>query len=72
VDKLKTTTKSNTSTLESHGHVSQELEMKLVDIVDRKRQCNIRIIGLKEILEGANAVQSLMHSLPKWFPVPAD
>uniref|UniRef100_A0A3P8UEM9 L1 transposable element RRM domain-containing protein n=1 Tax=Amphiprion percula TaxID=161767 RepID=A0A3P8UEM9_AMPPE len=38
------------------------------DMEDRTRRCNIRVIGLKEGVEGPNVVQYLTRSLPKWFP----
>lgn len=63
---------SNSTGLDHHGKVLQELEFKLADMEDRNRSCNIRVIGLKEGLEGSNTVQYLMRALPKWFPVLAD
>uniref|UniRef100_A0A3Q0RYJ6 L1 transposable element RRM domain-containing protein n=1 Tax=Amphilophus citrinellus TaxID=61819 RepID=A0A3Q0RYJ6_AMPCI len=68
MDKLKTSVESNASVLDCHNHAFQELELKLADMEDRNRRCNIRIIGLKEGLEGSNATQYLTSSLPKWFP----
>lgn len=67
VDNLKTTVEGNSSVLDSHGRAFQELEGKLADMEDRNHRCNIRIIGLKEGLEGSNAIQYLSRSLPVWF-----
>lgn len=48
------------------------MELKLADFEDRNRRCNrrcnIRVIGLKEGIEGANAIQFLSRSLPQLFP----
>ena len=72
VDNLKTTVESNSSVLDSHGNVFQELEVKLADMEDRNQRCNIHVIGLKEGLEGSNAIQYLSRSLSNWFPQLAD
>lgn len=44
------------------------MELKLANMEDRWRRCNIHVTGLDEGLEGSNAAQFLSHSLPKWFP----
>lgn len=62
----------NSSSLDNHDRALQELEVKLADMEDRNRRCNIRVIGLKEGLEGSNAIQYLSSSLPIWFPKLAD
>lgn len=72
VDALKTTVGSNSSTLNRHGQALQAMELKLADMEDRNRRCNIRITGLEEGREGSNATQFLSHSLPKWFPTLGD
>lgn len=72
VDTIKTTVESNSCTLDNHNRTLQDMEMKLADMEDRSRRCNIRVIGLKEGLEGPNAIQYLSHSLPIWFPKLAD
>ena len=69
---LKTTVVSNSGTLNSHDQALQAMELKLADMEDRNRSCNIRVIGLAEGLEGSNAAQFLKHSLPKWFPTLGD
>lgn len=68
VDSLKTTVRSTSSTLNKHGQALQAMELKLADMKDRNRRCNIRVTGLDEGLEGSNAIQFLSHSLSKWFP----
>lgn len=72
VDTIKTTVESNSCTLDNHNRTLQDMEMKLADMEDRSRRCNIRIIGLKEGVEGSNAIQYLSHSLPIWFTKLAD
>uniref|UniRef100_A0A3B4V1X0 L1 transposable element RRM domain-containing protein n=1 Tax=Seriola dumerili TaxID=41447 RepID=A0A3B4V1X0_SERDU len=52
----------------NHETVLHTLELKLADMEDRNRRCNIRIIGLKEGAEGSNSVQYLNRALPEWFP----
>ncbi|CAK6979638.1 hypothetical protein KUCAC02_008291 [Scomber scombrus] len=47
---------------------SETMQLKLADMEDRSRRCNVRAIGLPEGIEGSNAVQYLTKSLPKWFP----
>ncbi|KAL7402035.1 hypothetical protein ABVT39_008422 [Epinephelus coioides] len=54
IDALKTTVGSNSSTLNGHGQALQAMELKLADMEDRNRRCNIRITGLEEGLEGSN------------------
>lgn len=68
VNILKVTMESNSTTLDDHGRVLQDMEAKLADMEDRNRRCNLRCIGLKEGLEGSNAIQYLSRSLPVWFP----
>lgn len=57
VDSLKTAVGSNSSTLDKHDRALQSMELKLADLEDRNRRCNIRVIGLDEGLEGLNATQ---------------
>lgn len=68
VGSLKTAVGSNSSTLSKHDQALQAMELKLADMEDRNRRCNIRVIGLDEGLEGSNATQFISHSLSKWFP----
>lgn len=72
VEQLKTSVQTNSSALDSHGQSLRDMDLKLADMEDRNRRRNIRIIGLEEGLEGSNAIQYLMHSLPKWFPTLSD
>lgn len=69
VNSLKTTIESNSSTLLSHDQTLHAMELKLADMEDRNRRCNIRVTGLEEGLEGSSATQFLARSLPKWFPI---
>lgn len=72
VNTLKTSVVSNSGTLTRHDQALQAMELKLADMEDRNRRCNIRVTGLEEGLEGSNATQFLSHSLPKWFPTLGD
>lgn len=72
VNTLKTSVVSNSGTLTRHDQALQAMELKLADMEDRNRRCNIRVTGLEEGLEGSNATQFLSHSLPKWFPTLSD
>lgn len=72
VNTLKTSVVSNSSTLTRHDQALQAMELKLADMEDRNRRCNIRVTGLEEGLEGSNATQFLSHSLPKLFPTLSD
>lgn len=72
VSTLKVTMESNSTTLDDHGRVFQDMETKLADMEDRNLRYNLRCIGLKEGLEGSNAIQYLSWSLPVWFPKLAD
>ena len=72
MDSLRTTVESNSSVLDNRDHAFEELEVKLADMEDRNRMCNIRVIGLKEGLEGSSATQYLSRSLSEWFPQLAD
>ena len=68
VDALKTTVRSNSATLKKHDQALQAMKLKLANMEDRNRRCNIRITGLEEGIEGSNATQFLSRCLPKWFP----
>lgn len=68
VESLKTAVKSNSHKLNEHSKALQAMEFKLADMEDRSRRCNVRVTGLDEGIEGSNATQFLLHSLPKWFP----
>ncbi|KAI4830857.1 hypothetical protein KUCAC02_002461 [Chaenocephalus aceratus] len=58
----------NSGMLATHEDTLDMMQLKLVDMEDRSRRCNVRITGLAEGLKGSNAIQFLTHSLPKWFP----
>lgn len=45
---------------------------KAVDLEDRSRRNNVRLIGLTEGTEGSDAVGFLQTNLPKWFPALKD
>ncbi|KAJ7983695.1 hypothetical protein DPEC_G00373910 [Dallia pectoralis] len=68
VNDLRGAVEGKSSTLDSHDHTLQEIEGRLADMEDRNRRCNVRVVGVKEGLEGSNAIQYLSRSLPKWFP----
>lgn len=68
IGKIRAKVKENTTVLSSHGSMLEELQRKLAEMEDRSRRCNLRIVGLVEGAEGANAVQFLAQSLPKWYP----
>lgn len=51
----------------NHETALGALEHKMADMEDRDRRCNIRIIGLKEGVDGSDNVQNLNRALPKWF-----
>lgn len=44
------------------------LTHKTIDMEDRSRRNNVRLIGLAEGAEGTDAVGFLQTNLPKWFP----
>lgn len=66
--KIRSEVKGNSSLLSHHEDVLKQLQLKLADMEDRNRRCNLRIVGLAEGVEGSNAVQFLTNSLPEWFP----
>ncbi|KAI4806949.1 hypothetical protein KUCAC02_017739 [Chaenocephalus aceratus] len=59
---------NNSGILATHEATLDMMQLKLADMEDWSRRCNVRITGLAEGLEGSNAIQFLTHSLPKWFP----
>ncbi|CAK6975956.1 hypothetical protein KUCAC02_008291 [Scomber scombrus] len=65
---IRSDVEGNTRKLVSQDAVLETMQLKLADMEDRSRRCNVRIIGLAEGLEGTNAIQFLTQSLPKWFP----
>lgn len=67
ISALKSTVKENSMAVTNHETVLHTLELKLADMEDRNRRCNVGIIGLKEGVEGSNSVQYLNRTLPKWF-----
>lgn len=64
---LKGTVNENSMAVADHKTALHTLELKLADMKDRNRRCNIRIIGLKEGAEGSNSVQFLNRALLEWF-----
>ncbi len=44
------------------------LQEKLVRIEDKSRQSNIRLVGLKEGVEGDEPLGFIQNHLPKWIP----
>lgn len=68
VGKIRGKVKDNSAQLSSHESMLDQMQLKLADMEDRSRRCNVRIIGLTEGIEGSNAVQFLTNSLPEWFP----
>ena len=72
VDALKTAVDSTSRTLDRHDQALQALDLKLADLEDRDRRCNIRITGLEEGLVGSNATHFFTHALRKWFPTLCD
>lgn len=68
LDKVQSDVESNRGKLASHETMLETMQLKLADMEDRSRRCNVRDIGMPEGIEGSNAVQFLTKSLPKWFP----
>lgn len=68
LDKIRSDVESNRGKLTSYEATLETMQLKLADMEDRSRRCNVRVIGLPEGIEGSNAVQYLTKSLPKWFP----
>uniref|UniRef100_A0A672QA94 L1 transposable element RRM domain-containing protein n=1 Tax=Sinocyclocheilus grahami TaxID=75366 RepID=A0A672QA94_SINGR len=52
----------------THQQEIMNLRDKMVEMEDRSRRCNVRLVGLPEAAEGENAVQFLQEYLPKWIP----
>ena len=44
-----------------------QLELKMADIEDRARRKNIRLVGLKEGVEGSDPMDFLQKMLPQWI-----
>lgn len=59
---------SHKTSIDDHEERLKKLEAKLADSEDRNRRCNLRIVGLKEGVEGSNTVQYLNKALLVWFP----
>lgn len=66
--KIRSNVENNSERLVSQEAVLETMKLKLADMEDRSRRCNVRITGLPEGLKGSNAIQFLTNSLPKWFP----
>ena len=67
-DKLQSDVGSNSGRLATQKATLETMQLKLADMEDRGRCCNIHAIGIPEGIEGSNAVQFLTESLSKWFP----
>ncbi|KAL1277163.1 hypothetical protein QQF64_023836 [Cirrhinus molitorella] len=52
----------------THQQEITDLHDKLVEMEDRSRRCNVRLVGLPESAEGENAVQFLQEHLPELDP----
>lgn len=72
VSALQANVGANTNKLAEHDTDLEAVRVKLADMEDRSRRCNVRIIGLPEGTEGSNAIQFLTQNLPKWFPSLSD
>lgn len=46
----------------------EQLTTKLTDLEDRGRKNNVRLVGLPETVEGADAISYLKDNLPEWIP----
>ncbi len=66
--KIRLDVESNSEKLVSQEAMLETMQLKLADMEDRSRRCNVCITRLPEGHEGSNAVQFLTKSLPKWFP----
>ncbi|CAM4526591.1 unnamed protein product [Leuciscus chuanchicus] len=44
------------------------LQEKLARIEDKSRQSNVRLVGLKEGVEGDDPLRFIQNNLPKWIP----
>lgn len=58
---------SNSGRLATQESTLETMQLKLTDMEDRGRRCNVRAIGLPEGIDGSNVVQ--FESLPKWLPI---
>ena len=58
--------------LHDHDQRLDTLEQQIVELQDRSRRNNLRLIGLPEGTEKDDPVGFLRHSLPVWFPSLAD
>ncbi len=66
--KIRAEVRDNSSMLSNHESTLEQMQLKLADMEDHSRRCNVRIVGLAEGVQGSNAGQFLTNSLPKWFP----
>ncbi|ROL44854.1 LINE-1 retrotransposable element ORF1 protein [Anabarilius grahami] len=48
--------------------VVNSLQEKLARIEDKSRQSNVRLVGLKEGVEGDDPLRFIQNHLPKWIP----
>ncbi|RXN27912.1 LINE-1 type transposase domain-containing 1 [Labeo rohita] len=68
MDSMNANMRSAKQELNTHQQEIINLRDKIVEMEDRSRKCNVRLVGLPESAEGENAVQFLQENLPKWIP----
>ncbi|KAL0195104.1 hypothetical protein M9458_008676 [Cirrhinus mrigala] len=68
MDSMNANMRSAKQELNTHQQEIINLRDKIVEMEDRSRRCNVRLVGLPESAEGENAVQFLQENLPKWIP----
>lgn len=72
IDALASEQKEHKSTLSSHGRRLDTVEQQLVELQDRSRRNNLRLLGLPEGAEKDDMVGYLKKSLPRWLPALLD
>ncbi len=45
-----------------------DITLKIADMEDRSRRSNVRLVGLREGVEGDDCIAFLKANLPKWIP----
>lgn len=68
VDRIQAETRALKSDITSCTVGMTKLELKVVEMEDRSRRNNLRLVGLANNREGNNAVEFLQEMLPKWLP----
>lgn len=68
IDALSGEQRDQKKILHSHDKRLDTVEQQLVELQDRSRRNNLRLIGLPEGLEKDDPVGFLKRSLPVWFP----